>query len=61
MSEVGVMTCNMRSTSEAVIGDTYFKKDNPGTPLVVVEKPKPMVYAGFYPFNPSEQVERNIL
>jgi len=50
------MTCNMRSTSEAVIGDTYFKKGCPGTPLIVIEKPRPMVYAGFYPFNPVEQV-----
>lgn len=46
----------MRSTSEAVIGDTYFKKGCPGTPLIVIEKPRPMVYAGFYPFNPVEQV-----
>lgn len=53
------MTCNMRLTSEAVIGDTFFKKDCTGTPLVVVDKPKPMVYAGFYPFNPAEQVNFN--
>ena len=50
------MTCNMRSTQEAIIGDTFHKKDQPVEPLMEVEKPKPMVYAGFYPMDPKEQV-----
>ena len=50
------MTCNMRSTKEAIIGDTFFRKDNPVEPLMEVTKPRPMVYAGFYPLDPKEQV-----
>jgi translation elongation factor EF-4 len=46
----------MRSTKEAIIGDTFFRKDQPVEPLMEVEKPKPMVYAGFYPLDPKEQV-----
>lgn len=49
------MTCNMRSTKEAIIGDTFFLKDRPVEPLMEVTKPKPMVYAGFYPLDPIEQ------
>ncbi len=54
------MTCNMRSTKEAIIGDTFFLKDQPVEPLMEVTKPKPMVYAGFYPLDPSEQVFSSI-
>ena len=50
------MTCNMRSTTEAIIGDTFFFKDKPQEPLMEVTKPKPMVYAGFYPMDAKEQV-----
>ena len=53
------MTCNMRSTKDALIGDTFFHKDKTSEPLLEVTKPRPMVYAGFYPLDPSEQVREH--
>jgi translation elongation factor EF-4 len=46
----------MRSAKEAIIGDTFYLKDHPVEPLMDVMKPKPMVYAGFYPLDSKEQV-----
>ena len=55
--QVGVMTCNMKSPREAVIGDTFHAKDNPVKPLVEIKRPQPMVFAGVYPFDNSEYVK----
>jgi len=53
--QIGVMTCNMKSPREAVIGDTFYRKSDPLLrPLVEIKKPKPMVFAGVYPFDASE-------
>lgn len=53
--QVGYVVCNMRSSTEAKVGDTLFKKG-----LVNVEEvasfrqSKPMVFAGVYPMDQSE-------
>ncbi|XP_057366603.1 translation factor Guf1, mitochondrial-like [Daphnia carinata] len=53
--QVGYVVCNMRSSTEAKVGDTLFKKG-----LVEVEEvasfrqSKPMVFAGVYPMDQSE-------
>jgi translation elongation factor EF-4 len=52
--QVGVFTCSMRSANEALAGDTFHAKDRPVESLGEVVTPKPMVYAGFYPQEPSE-------
>jgi len=44
--QVGVFTANMRSTSEAVAGDTFHRLGTPVEPVISLAKPKPMVYAG---------------
>ncbi len=44
----------MKSPSEALIGDTFCRKDQPVEPVGEVVVPKPMVYAGFYPQESSE-------
>jgi len=52
--QIGYFTCNMRSTKEAIIGDTFSLKDKPTESLIEIDPAKPMVFAGVYPFNPSE-------
>jgi len=52
--QVGYIVCNMKSAKEAVIGDTLHLKDKPVPPLLDIMPAKPMLFAGFYPFNPSE-------
>ncbi|XP_046653541.1 translation factor Guf1, mitochondrial-like [Daphnia pulicaria] len=53
--QVGYVVCNMRSSNEAKVGDTLFKKG-----LINVEEvasfrqSKPMVFAGVYPMDQSE-------
>ncbi len=47
----------MRHTNESVVGDTFHLKDHPTDAFVTVTQPKPMVYAGFYPFDPSDQAK----
>lgn len=51
--QVAVFTCNMRSTRDAIIGDTFHLKDSPVEPLMTVNRPKPMVFAGIYPLEQS--------
>ncbi len=55
--QMGVMTCNMRKPNEAMIGDTFHRKDQPVKPLIsaALTRPKPMVFAGIYPLDQSEQ------
>ena len=52
--QIAVMTCNMRSPREAIIGDTFHIKDAPVEPLMVVKRPKPMVFAGIFPLDQSD-------
>ncbi|XP_023327660.1 translation factor GUF1, mitochondrial isoform X2 [Eurytemora carolleeae] len=52
--QVGYIICNMRSTKEAVIGDTFHLKGKPVPPLLEIAAAKPMLFAGFYPFNAGE-------
>ena len=54
--QVGVMTCNMKSPKDALIGDTYHAKDCPVKPIIDVKRPQPMVFAGVYPFEGSDYV-----
>ena len=51
--QVGIMTCNMRSMSEAIIGDTFHLTGAPSESLMTVTRPKPMVFAGIYPIDQS--------
>lgn len=49
--------CNMRSSKEAVVGDTIFLKNQKrGEPLVSFDRQKPMVFAGIYPVDQSKFV-----
>ena len=50
--QIGVMTCNMKSPREAIIGDTFYaKSEGPMEPLMDLQRPKPMVFAGVYPMD----------
>ena len=53
MLYLGVMTCNMKSPKEALIGDTFHLKDKPVEAILNVTRPKPMVFAGVYPIDQS--------
>ena len=55
--QVGVMTCQMKSPRDALIGDTYHSKDHPVKPILDIKRPHPMVFAGVYPFEGSEFVK----
>jgi len=53
--QIGVMTCNMKSPREAIIGDTFYaKSEGPMEPLMDLQRPRPMVFAGVYPMDASE-------
>ena len=52
--QVGYFTCNMKSPSEALVGDTFHARDRPVESLGDVQAPKPMVFAGFYPQGQSD-------
>ncbi|XP_068085950.1 translation factor GUF1 homolog, mitochondrial isoform X2 [Anabrus simplex] len=54
--QVGYVACNMRSAKEAHIGDTLHLKDKPVTPLPGFKPLQPMVYAGVYPMDQSQNV-----
>jgi len=47
--QVGYVICGMKTTKEASIGDTFYKKDRIVDPLPGFKKSKPMVFAGIYP------------
>ncbi|XP_065568704.1 translation factor GUF1 homolog, mitochondrial-like isoform X2 [Artemia franciscana] len=55
--QVGYITCNMRSASEALIGDTLGKKDCNTVPVTTIKPAKPMVFAGIFPMDQSETPE----
>ncbi|XP_043494053.1 translation factor GUF1 homolog, mitochondrial [Polistes fuscatus] len=51
--EVGSIKCNMKTSKEAHIGDTLYKKGHPVEPLGGFKAVKPMVFAGVYPMDQS--------
>ncbi|KAH0558025.1 translation factor GUF1 homolog, mitochondrial [Cotesia glomerata] len=54
--QVGCISCNMRTTKEAHIGDTLHLKNHPVEPLIGFSPPKAMVFAGIYPMDQSQHV-----
>ncbi|XP_049858821.1 translation factor GUF1 homolog, mitochondrial isoform X1 [Schistocerca gregaria] len=54
--QVGFITCNMRSTKEAHIGDTFHLKDMTVEPIEGFKRAQPMVFAGVYPMDQSQHV-----
>uniref|UniRef100_A0A1B6LX32 Translation factor GUF1 homolog, mitochondrial n=1 Tax=Graphocephala atropunctata TaxID=36148 RepID=A0A1B6LX32_9HEMI len=54
--QVGYVVCNMRSVSEAHIGDTLHTKGREVEPLGGITPARPMVYAGVYPLDQSQHV-----
>ena len=56
--QVGALKCNMKSSQEAHIGDTFHLKDSPvDEPLPGFKIAKPMVFAGVYPMDQSQFVD----
>ncbi|XP_068226597.1 translation factor GUF1, mitochondrial isoform X2 [Palaemon carinicauda] len=52
--QVGFITANMRSPKDAQVGDTLYLKGSDVTPLEGFRPAKPMVFAGVYPLDQSE-------
>ncbi|MDQ2898852.1 MAG: translation elongation factor 4 [Acidobacteriota bacterium] len=53
--EVGILSANIKTVSDAKIGDTIIDQDNPAAePLPGFEEIKPMVFAGLYPVESHE-------
>src|SRR6267154_2117287 len=53
--EVGFLSANIKTVSDAKIGDTILDHENPATePLPGFEEIKPMVFAGLYPIESHE-------
>ncbi|XP_012279778.1 translation factor GUF1 homolog, mitochondrial isoform X2 [Orussus abietinus] len=55
--QVGCIACNMRTSEEAHIGDTLHLKDKPVEALPGFKAAKPMVFAGIYPMDQSQNIE----
>eukprot|EP00095_Tigriopus_kingsejongensis_P003297 snap_masked-scaffold355_size198070-processed-gene-0.3 protein:Tk03297 transcript:snap_masked-scaffold355_size198070-processed-gene-0.3-mRNA-1 annotation:"translation factor mitochondrial-like" len=51
--QIGFFTCGMKTTKEAIVGDTFHLKDHPVEAIMDVTVPTPMVYSGFYPTESS--------
>lgn len=54
--QVGLVGCNMRQSSEAIIGDTIHLKGFPVEPMSGFKPQQPMVFAGVYPVDQSQHV-----
>ncbi|KAK5643756.1 hypothetical protein RI129_007601 [Pyrocoelia pectoralis] len=54
--QIGVICCNMRSSTEAHIGDTIYRTGVAVEPLKGFQPVKPMVFAGIYPVDQSQHV-----
>ncbi len=52
--QVGYIITGMKTVREAYIGDTFYHKKHPVTPLPGFKKAKPMVFAGIYPVETTE-------
>jgi translation elongation factor EF-4 len=47
--QVGYLKLGMKTTSEARVGDTFYREDEPVEPLPGFKPAKPMVFAGIFP------------
>ncbi|KAF5286618.1 hypothetical protein FQA39_LY16226 [Lamprigera yunnana] len=54
--QIGLVCCNMRSSSEAHIGDTLYKVGVSVSPFSEFKAVRPMVFAGIYPLDQSQYV-----
>ncbi|KAK3100187.1 hypothetical protein FSP39_015946 [Pinctada imbricata] len=52
--QVGYITAGIKTSSEAVVGDTFYLKDSPVEPLPGFKPAKPMVFAGIFPPDQSQ-------
>ncbi|XP_076389206.1 translation factor waclaw isoform X2 [Megachile rotundata] len=52
--QIGCISCNMKSSNEAFIGDTLHIKNEIVQPLMGFQSPKPMVFSGIYPIEQSQ-------
>jgi len=49
-----LLVCNMKSASEATVGDTFHRQGENVDPLPGFRQTKPMVYAGIFPIDSGE-------
>lgn len=54
--QVGLISCNMRQSKEAIIGDTLHLKGQTVEPMTGFKPQQPMVFAGIYPVDQSQHV-----
>ncbi|CAH0560201.1 unnamed protein product [Brassicogethes aeneus] len=54
--QIGLVGCNMRSSKEALIGDTLHNSNDVIEPLQGFTPARPMVFAGIYPMDQSQHV-----
>lgn len=54
--QIGLVGCNMRSSKEAHIGDTIHHVKVPVDPLPGFSPTRPMVFAGIFPVDQSQNV-----
>ncbi|KAG8972504.1 Translation factor guf1 mitochondrial [Tulasnella sp. 425] len=52
--QVGYVACNMKQSSEAHIGDTFYRMGEPVEPLGGFKQSKAMVYAGVFPVDSND-------
>ncbi|KAG8928691.1 Translation factor guf1 mitochondrial [Tulasnella sp. 418] len=52
--QVGYVACNMKQSTEAHIGDTFFRVGEPVAPLGSFKASKAMVYAGIFPIDNND-------
>ncbi|KAG9013242.1 Translation factor guf1 mitochondrial [Tulasnella sp. 427] len=52
--QVGYVACNMKQSSEAHIGDTFYRMGEPVEPMPGFKQSKAMVYAGVFPVDSND-------
>jgi hypothetical protein len=52
--QMGYIICGMKSTKQALVGDTFSPVSNPQPPLAGFRPAKPMVFASLYPVDSSD-------
>ncbi|CAF0880424.1 unnamed protein product [Adineta steineri] len=55
--QVGYIICDTKHIQDTVVGDTFYHQGDDVEPLQTFKVPKPMVFAGFFPF---DEVQYNI-
>ncbi|KAF9653072.1 GTP-binding protein lepa [Thelephora ganbajun] len=55
--QVGYVSCNMKESSEAHIGDTFYLAGQPVEPMPGFQQAKAMVFAGVYPVDSSDFIK----